>query len=130
MNVSLNASGSGGIRDLMGILKNIEDQGGEEMPMGLGIIVPDGHGDQHDSEEPLIDEPHAHQDEMPVDEFANEPDEMYADVDAVTNPPSNDLNKPKHMYQHSYRGGDNPMAMESLIEQLAARYQTIKEERG
>lgn len=32
MNVSMNGSGAGGIRDLMGILKNIEHSGGHDMP--------------------------------------------------------------------------------------------------
>lgn len=44
------------------------------------------------------------------DEWANSPDTDEADIDAAI-PDGNDLNKPKTMVKHSYRQGDNPMAM-------------------
>lgn len=39
MNVSMNGSGAGGIRDLMSILKNIEDTGEQEMMPGIDVDI-------------------------------------------------------------------------------------------
>ena len=103
MNVSLNAAGSNGIKDLMDILKNIDNKDQEmEMPIAIGI---------HDTIE--------------QEEYANEPDEVYGGIDAVTGS-GNDLHKSKDMYKHSYQQGDNPMAMESLKNRLGSLYQEIK----
>lgn len=111
MNVSINASGGGGIRDLMGILRSIES-GGDD-----GAVA-------------IVDEPPVERG-IEMDEFKNEPDEMYGDVDSVINQPgTGDLNKPKQMYKHSYRQGDNPMTIhvhEQLVDRLGKLYQTIKE---
>jgi hypothetical protein len=111
MNVSINASGSGGIKDLMNILRNIE------------------HGEEGPDQGVIIDKPEFSR-EIEMDEFANEPDEMYADVDDVANRQGSDLHKSKQMYKHSYRQGDNPMTIhvhEQLVQRLGKLYQTIKE---
>ena len=47
-------------------------------------------------------------DHLMGEEFANEPHEEYGTVQAQLDQ-GNDLNKPKTMYKHNYKGGDNPM---------------------
>ena len=85
------------------LLKNIDNKDQEmEMPIAIGI---------HDTIE--------------QEEYANEPDEVYGGIDAVTGS-GNDLHKSKDMYKHSYQQGDNPMAMESLKNRLGSLYQEIK----
>lgn len=108
-NVSLNASGKGGIKDLMDILRNIENGSSDEMP-GFGdadVVIkkmsPMGLGD----------------------DFDNAPDEMYQGIDAVTQTGS-DLHS-KGIEKPAVAGGGNPMAVESLKERLQAHYNRIKE---
>lgn len=115
MNVSLNASGSGGIRDLMSILKTIED--------GQSV----DHDMDHDMDPELIIRKMDGAGEgdrfMGAEEFANEPDEMYSDTNYEA---GGDLNRPKGAYAMA-QPGDNPMAVESIRAQLEKRYQAIKE---
>lgn len=48
---------------------------------------------------------------------STEPDEEYQDTDYMLNKNAGGLNKPKQMNKHSYKQGDNPMAMpESTLE--------------
>lgn len=105
MNISMNGSGKGGIKDLMDILKNIEgdDQGGE-------IVI---GGEISDMEHPF--------DEV----YANEPDTEVQPLDAAM-PTGNDLSS-KGQEAPKVNGGGNPMAMESLKSQLDRLYQEIKE---
>lgn len=131
MNLSMNGSGPGGIRDLMSILRNIDSGGDEDnsMPSPDDLEL-DIKSMDHPHDEPSHDE-HGEEDGIVFgndmeEEYANEPNEMYAPVDAVVNPPSNDLNKPKQMYQHSYHQGDNAMAMESLRSNLENLYKEVK----
>lgn len=103
-NVSLNASGKGGIKDLMDILRNIEggkEDGKFDMPMAISL------------------------DDLSKEEFVNEPDEMYQDIDAVTQT-GGDLHS-KGIEKRAVAGGGNPMAVESLKERLQAQYNKIKE---
>jgi hypothetical protein len=121
MNVSMNGSGAGGIRDLMGILRNIDDAGGagDEMPMGNM-----GHDHNDDNMEmPIImkalggdDKPDMgadNQDEpdREMDEFANEPDEMYGSVADVTGT-GNDIHS-KGAEAPKVNGGGNPMKIKA-----------------
>lgn len=57
-------------------------------------------------------------DEVEVEDYDNEPEEEYMDVDAVL-PSGDDLHKKKTMYPPA-AGGDNPMAMESIKDRLWA----------
>lgn len=110
MNVSLNAAGAGGIRDLMSILKNIED----------------GGHDDHDADPELIIRKMAppNMDRfMGAEEFANEPDEVYSDINYEG---GGDLNRPKGAYAMA-QPGDNAMAVESIRQRLEQKYQNIKE---
>ena len=106
MNVSLNGSGAGGIKDLMAILKGIED-GGEE-----AVAVTIDGGEMGDLEN-AFDE-----------EYANSPQEEVAPVDAVL-PTGDDLHG-QGGEAPPVNGGGNPM-QEALVQQLSQLYQTIKE---
>jgi hypothetical protein len=103
MNVSLNASGSGGIKDLMSILRGIEEKdSGMQDPevivkkMGVGL----------------------------EDDFANTPDEVYKDIDAVTQTGADLHSKGKEAPK--VNGGGNPMALESLKQKLQTHYNQVK----
>jgi hypothetical protein len=114
MNVSMNGSGAGGIRDLLDILKNIDDTNSGD---DLGDLI-----DKMDSgpgKMAVIDGG-----EMPVDEYANEPDEVYGNVGDVM-PTGNDIHS-KGSEAPKVNGGGNPMAMETLISRLDALYQEVK----
>lgn len=99
MNVSMNGSGAGGIRDLMAILKNIEQGGGDaDKAMVIGM-----------------------------EEFSNKPSEEVAGLDAVT-PTGDDLSS-KGAEAEKVNGGGNPMqpgVSESLVAHLSNLYQEVK----
>ena len=99
MNVSMNGSGAGGIRDLMSILKNIE-QGGS------------------DAEKDMV---------VGLEQMANAPDEQIAGIDAVT-PTGDDLHS-KGSEAPKVNGGGTPMqrgVSEGLLDQLNNLYQEVK----
>jgi hypothetical protein len=121
MNVSMNGSGAGGIRDLMSILKNIEngehDHGdvlvgepSEQEPIMGAIVQSMGH--EHDMGEEY---------ENSVD-GGSEP-EVYG-IDAVTQ--TGDDMHSKGLEAPPVNGGGNPM-QEALISRLAQMYDEIKE---
>jgi hypothetical protein len=99
MNVSMNGSGAGGIRDLMSILKNIEQGGGDaEKDMVVGL-----------------------------EQMANTPDEQTAPVDAVI-PTGDDLHS-KGGEAPKVNGGGNPMqrgVSEGLLDQLNNLYKAVQ----
>jgi hypothetical protein len=111
MNVTMSGSGQGGIRDLLNVLKDIQSGGSDDMEDPEIIMKKMSPSDL----EPVLSQ----------EEFANEPDEVYSDIDAVTGS-GTDLNRSKTMYPNSYRMGDNPMAMESLVDRLSGLYEEIK----
>jgi hypothetical protein len=99
MSVNMSGQGAGGIRDLMSILKNIE-QGGS------------------DAEKDMV---------VGLEQMANEPDEQTVDVDAVT-PTGDDLHS-KGGEAPKVNGGGNPMqrgVSEGLLDQLNNLYQEVK----
>lgn len=49
------------------------------------------------------------------EDFKNMPDPKYSDTEYMTKDLAGGLNKPKTMSKHSYKQGDNPMAMEDII---------------
>lgn len=106
MNISLNGSGAGGIKDLMNILKGIEDGGDDAVAVSI-----DG-GDMGDLEN-AFDE-----------EYANAPQEQTAPVDAVL-PTGDDLHG-QGAEAPKVNGGGNPM-QETLMTQLSRLYTEIKE---
>jgi hypothetical protein len=131
MNLSMNGQGAGGIRDLLSILRNIEDAPSDEPSMG-----PDSSGDleldiksmDHPHDEPS----HDHEEDGLIfgndmeEEYANQPDEMYSTIDDITNIGSNDgrgdNERPK------VNGGGNPYAAtsEGIKRQLENLYQEVK----
>jgi hypothetical protein len=125
MNVSMNGSGAGGIRDLMSIIKNIENGGHEH-----------GHSDvlvgEPSEQEPImgaIVQSMGHEHDM-GEEYENSVDggsepEVYG-IDAVTQT-GNDLAS-KGAEAPKVNGGGNPM-QEALISRLAQMYDEIKEDK-
>lgn len=134
MNVNMSGSGQGGIRDLLNILKDIDRR---DVPIDMH-----GHDKDHDDVLSImklagkktmmpgndgLEEP---RDDMRIDfdkrseEFANEPDEKYSDVSAITHDVAGGLNAPHKQFKKEYPG-DNPMA-ENLRHKLTAKYQTYK----
>ncbi len=100
MNVSMNGSGAGGIRDLIGILRNIEQA-----------------GDSKDSDDVLVG--------IGADEtFDNEPNPQVAGMSAVT-PTGDDIHAKGLMGKRGV-GISGSNAMESLVDKLSKKYETIK----
>jgi hypothetical protein len=124
MNVSMNGSGAGGIRDLMAILKNIENAEHDH-----------GHADvlvgEPSEEEPImgaIVQSMGHEHGM-GEEYENSVEggsesEVYG-IDAVT-PTGNDLASTGGNEFPKVNGGGNPM-QEALVSRLAQMYDEIKE---
>jgi hypothetical protein len=110
MNITMNGSGSGGIRDLMNILRDIEDgpdKGHDhDMDGPMGMLIK--------KKEPMLG-----------DEFANSPDEMQAPMSSMI-ASGDDLHKAKNSFSDKPFRGDNPMALEGLKERLESLYEEIK----
>jgi hypothetical protein len=105
MNVTINGSGTGGISDLMKILRNIESghgsHGDNDVLVGMEEVIDDGgFGDA-----------------------TTEPDAETAGIDMMTRT-GNDLAS-KGAERHKMNGGGNPM-QEALVRKLAAQYESIK----
>lgn len=111
MNVSLNGSGAGGVRNLMDILKNIE--GGQE----------------HNADDTLLGTP---EEVVVADEAIDggfgdsttSPEQETKGVDAVT-ATGNDIHS-QGGEARKVNGGGNPLA-ETLMARLSAHYQSVKE---
>lgn len=67
------------------------------------------------------------QEQAVAEEFANEPNEQYADTQTIVDA-GQDLNRKKKQYADKPKAGDNPMATENvqLEDRLAALYDSIK----
>jgi len=121
MSINMNGAGPGGIRDLLDILRNIE-QGSDDPDSGeLGDLI-GAMGDEPRGKVAVIDSDM----EMPVGEFANSPDEMYGTVGDVT--PTGDDMHSKGAEAPKVNGGGNPFGVneEELIARLGSLYETIK----
>lgn len=103
MNVSMNGSGAGGIKDLMNILKNI-DQGGSDKDVIVGMDEENSDGD--------------------FSKATTSPEQEVADMSAMLRT-GNDLSS-KGAERPKVNGGGNPM-QEALVQKLSAHYQRIKE---
>jgi hypothetical protein len=126
MNISMNGSGAGGIRDLMNLLRDLED-GPDEDGMGgeMGVIINKMAGDDHDSEMPLIGMEEA--EAGGFDQASTTPDPQVAPASAAF-PTGNDIHSHGGNERPKVNGGGNPYAMtaESLIPRLANLYQEVK----
>jgi hypothetical protein len=135
MNISMNGSGPGGIRDLMSILKDIE---GSSKDHYSDYNVPDTDDLEvdiksmdHPHDEPSHDQEHGEEDGIIFgndmeEEYANQPDEMYAPVADIT-PTGNDLHS-QGDERPKVNGGGNPYAVtaEGLQRQLQNLYKEVK----
>lgn len=112
MNVNMTGSGSGGIRDLMNILRNLEDGGvDKDMDHDHDMDIP---GVVIAKKEPVLG-----------DEYANSPNvELGQDNFPIDH--GNDLHRPKASFSDKPYRGDNPMALESIKSRLDAMYENIK----
>lgn len=124
MNISMNGSGPGGIRDLMNILRDIEDGGGDPESGELGDLIdkmdgPDG------GQEPLIGMDEA--EGGGFDQASTTPDPKTAPMSAAF-PTGNDISSHGGNERPKVNGGGNPYAMaaESLIPRLSSLYQEVK----
>jgi hypothetical protein len=81
----------------------------------------DGDHDMHDHELEKKDEkPDDEEKEEGFEDATTQPDEQYKDVDYMVNKLAGGMNKPHQQVKHSYRQGDNPMAMPESKETLRA----------
>ena len=109
MNVTLHAAGGGGIRDLLHILRDLEQQPAHQEPAYRDADSLMG-GDQ--GVDVVID-----------DAYENEPEPVVQGIDAVTNIGSND-GRGDHE-RRKVNGGGNPYN-ETLVRRLADLYTEIK----
>ena len=115
MNVSMNGTGAGGIRDLMSILRDIEN--------GADEPAHEPHGDADmivGVEEPEMEE----EIDGKFQSATTEPSEETAGIDAVTRT-GNDLAS-KGDEAPKVNGGGNPFVKEGLLDQLTNLYQEVK----
>jgi len=133
VSVNMNGSGAGGIRDLMNILRNIDDVAGDDDSAAIIDIKPMGHSEPqnpmgHDtSSEPMFGDFDVEEEFNPADTFqANTtPEPEYASVDAVTN-----MGAPINGGDHRERQAGLPQGapvQETLIQELTNRYNEIRE---
>jgi len=103
MNVSMNGSGAGGIKDLIGILRNIEngDSGKDSKDVLVGLDA--------------------------TETFANEPNTSVAGIDAA-HPKGDDISSHGGNEVDAVAGGGNPYTNvdESLVSRLADLYNEVK----
>lgn len=127
MNISMNGSGAGGIRDLMNLLRDLEDgpDGGNGMDDEMGVIIDKMAGDEGDSEMPLIgmDETES----GGFDQASTTPNPQTAPLGAAF-PTGNDISSHGGNERPKVNGGGNPYAMaaEGLIPRLSSLYQEVK----
>jgi hypothetical protein len=142
MNVSMNGAGAGGIRDLMAILKNIDNVDSSpplsnpSMSMDRDEIDMDMEPERFgDDDMEVMLKKKSGMDMIPIDDdYENEPDEMYGNMDSVTGK-GDDLHS-KSAEAPKVNGGGNPMKVTSgetfklpsgdLKIRLESLYQDIK----
>ena len=117
MNINMTGSGSGGIRDLMDILRNIEqgadDHGGHDHDDGLDMKI--GGPALVMKKDPVLG-----------DEWDNSPDPVVKPTGAFPSDTGNDMHRPKGAHP-AVTGGDNAMALESIVARLDRLYKEVKE---
>ena len=122
MNVSINASGTENIRDLMDLLKGVDGEEGDAVSGPMGMISINGNDGRMDRAAGDL--------EIEVDEIvdhANSPDEQYGTVADVT-AKGNDLNSKGGNEAEKVNGGGNPynQVSEGLMAQLQNLYTEVK----
>ena len=137
MNVSVNASGTENIRDLLDLLKGGDMMGDDDAvsgPVGAGLSI-DGEEEspmdmltRDDDERGEEDgEMFGDEEEVEIEEYANSPEEEYAG-DEVTKMKGNDLHSHGGNEAPKVNGGGNPYTVtsESLKSQLHNLYQEVR----
>jgi len=129
MNISMNGSGAGGIRDLMDILSNLDNSNDSEADE-LGAIIghmssDDDQGEPEEGPEELIDMDEAGAGGF--DHASTEPDEMYGTVGDVT-PTGDDMHSHGGNEVEKVNGGGNPYGVDeaALVARLGNLYEAIK----
>jgi hypothetical protein len=148
MNVSVNASGTENIRDLLDLLKGGDMMGGDDAVSGpVGAVLSIGgeetpgeeespldmlaHGEEEHGEEDHGEEEHSEmfgdEEEVEIEEYANSPNEKYAG-DEVTKMIGDDLHSHGGNEAPKVNGGGNPYTVtsESLKSQLHNLYQEVR----
>lgn len=144
MNVSVNASGTENIRDLLDLLKGGDMMGGEDDTVAgpIGTVLSIGGEEEPGEEESPLDmlahgeEEHGEEEhgdmfgdeeEVEMEEYANSPEEEYAG-DEVTKMKGNDLHSHGGNESPKVNGGGNPYTVtsESLKSQLHNLYQEVR----
>jgi len=122
MNISMNGSGPGGIRDLLDILRDIEQGGGDPEAGELGDLIDKMDGPDA---EPLIGMDEA--EGGGFEQATTEPNTQTAPLGAAY-PTGNDISSHGGNERPKVNGGGNPYAMtaESLIPRLSSLYQEVK----
>lgn len=120
MNVSMNGSGPGGIRDLMNILRNLEGDSAPARTHDAGDIADKLFGG--DGIEVAFGE---EQEAGGFQDATTEPDEQVAPMSAVT-PTGNDMHS-KGAEAEKVNGGGNPFNVsEALVQKLSTMYNEVK----
>lgn len=122
MNVSMNGSGAGGIRDLMGILKNIE-QGSDEPPRATRVLVAPGSMSSDNIGNDLFGDIGEEQNDGGFGSATTEPSPRTRGIDSVTQ--TGDDMHSKGIEKPKVNGGGNPM-QESLVAKLSQHYNEVK----
>jgi len=141
MNVSVNASGTENIRDLLDLLKGGDMMGRDDAVSGpVGAVLSIGGDKDHGEESPMDmltrgddergeddGEMFGDEEEVEMEEYANSPDEEYAG-DEVTKMKGNDLHSHGDNEAPKVNGGGNPYTVtsESLKSQLHNLYQEVR----
>ncbi len=136
MNVSMNAQGKGGIRDLMDVLKNIEntvDGGNIDSVIGsdphraeidadpeVNISMPD-HPEGNDDDEELVVI-----DKQEDEAYDNQPSVDYQDNDYMQQTLAGGADEPQKMTKGGYNNVDNAITMASILP-VAAMVGRMKE---
>ena len=126
MNISMNGSGSGGIKDLMDIIRNIETASQDDnVDIVLGkedmLANPDNQGGAGASDESIEDESFGNS------AHGSSGKHTY-DIDAVT-ATGDDMHSKGDVKRLKVNGGENPL-QEALVARLTAHYERIKEAQG
>lgn len=130
MNVSMNAQGAGGIRDLMNVLKDIQD-GPDHGP--ASALTAEPHGVEIDADPELDiampgnDKANDVQivdlggdDEVEDEAYANEPEAAYQSQDYMHNTLAGGADEPQKMNKGGYNQSDNAITMAAVLPVAAA----------
>jgi len=137
MNVSMNGNGAGGIKDLMDILRNIEQAAEHDHDHQEPMVAEPHHAD-HDvdivlgtADEDMLADPNKQQggsgagDESYGNSAPGGSDAHQFGIDSVTRH-GDDMHSKGSVKRLRVNGGENPL-QEALVERLTAMYQEIKE---